>query len=110
MKERVRPEKRLKSAGKRPQQIPLWLRRLDQVKAELRGVRFPRTAEEGFWQCAELSAAALRLLREEVRKSHPGASEGQVEREMRRLLARFSAVDARWMARWRKERAHYFGR
>jgi len=94
---------------KRPNRVPLWLRRLDQVKAELKGVRFPRTTEEGFRQCAELSETALHWLREEVRKSHPGASEGQVEREMRRLLARFSAADARWVARWRKERARYFG-
>src|SRR5437899_6732089 len=87
---------------KHSNRVPLWLRRLDQVKAELKSVRFPRTAEERFRQCAMLSAIALRLLRESIRTVHPGASEGQIEMEMRRLLARFAQADARWVAKWRK--------
>lgn len=90
--------------------VPRWLKRLDLVKAELKGVRFPRTAEEGLRQCAMLSTTGLRLLRESIRNSQPGASEEEIEMEMRRLLARFSQADARWVARWRKERALYFGR
>ena len=95
---------------KHSNRVPLWLRRLDQVKAELKSVRFPRSAEEGFRQCVMLSATALRLLRESIRTAHPGASEEQIELEMRRLLARFAQADARWVAKWRKERARYFGR
>lgn len=90
--------------------VPRWLKRLDLAKAELKGVRFPRNAEEGVRQCAMLSAAGLRLLRESISTSQAGASEEQIETEMRRLLARFSRADARWVARWRKERARYFGR
>ena len=36
-------------------QAPIWIRRLDVVKAELRNVRFPKSAYEGSRQCAELS-------------------------------------------------------
>jgi len=90
--------------------LPLWLRRLDQVKAELKAVRFPHTAEEGFRQCVALSTTALRWLRDSIRDAHPGASEEELEMERRRLLARLSAAEARWTAKWREERARYFGR
>jgi len=50
---------------KRTNRVPPWLRGLRQVKAELRGVRFPRTAEEGFRQGVVLSAASLRMLEEQ---------------------------------------------
>jgi len=91
-------------------ELPLWLRRLGQVKAELRGTRFPRTAEEGFRQCVALSTAALRWLGDSIRDAYPRASEEQLETERRRLLARLSAAEGRWLAEWRKERRHYFRR
>lgn len=87
---------------KRVKRIPVWLRRLDRVKAELRGTRFPRTAEEGLRQCAALSALSLRLLREEVSKGRAGTGRTQVETEMSRLLARFASADTRWAPRWRR--------
>jgi hypothetical protein len=91
-----------------PKRVPIWLRRLGLVKAEMKTVRFPRTAQEGFEQGLLLSANALRLLRDSLRKDHPGASEKRIDLEMRRLMARFSAADRRWGARWRKECDHYF--
>jgi len=54
---------------KQPKQVPLWLRRLRLVKAELKGERFPRNAEEGLRQVAALSAAGRRILRPEVRSA-----------------------------------------
>ena len=45
----------LRSTVRHPKKIPLWLRRMDLVKAEMKTVRFPRTAREGFRQCVELS-------------------------------------------------------
>ena len=95
---------------KRPKQVPLWLRRLDLVKAEMKTVRFPRTAQEGFRQCAELSATARRWFLDSLRQDHPGASAEEIEHERRLLLARFSAAEACRVAKWRKERARYFGR
>lgn len=89
---------------------PGWLRGLARVKAELRGTRFPRTAEEGFRQCAELSAASLSLLREEIKKDRTGASERQVDIAMSHLLARFADADTRWASRWRRHCARSFGR
>jgi len=89
---------------------PLWLRRLDQVKAELKGTRFPRTAEEGFQQCVALSTTALRWFRESIRESHPSASEEQQQNERQRLLAKLSAAEVRWLDAWRKERGGYFRR
>ena len=95
---------------KQPKQVPLWLRGLARVKAELKTTQFPRSAQEGFRQCAMLSADALRLLRQSVGKSRPGANQEQLDREIGRLLARFAHADARWVGRWRRERARYFGR
>ena len=89
---------------------PLWLRRLDQVKAELKGTRFPRTAAEGFRQCVALSTTALRWLRDSIRDAHPRASKEEIETERRRLLARLSGAEGRWLAEWRKERVRYFRR
>ncbi len=83
--------------------VPWWLKRLDLVRAELRGVRFPRTAEEGIRQCAELSEVSMRLLKEQVGRSLGTRNEQKVEREIHRLMARFSEIDKRWKAGWRKE-------
>lgn len=91
-------------------ELPVWLRRLDRVKAELKGTRFPRTAEEGFRQCVALSTTALRWFGDSIRDAHPKASEEELETERRRLLARLSAAEGRWLAEWRKERARYFRR
>lgn len=97
-----------KESLKRANRVPLWLRRLDLVKAEMKTVRFPRTAEEGFRQCAMLSATAMRWLRQSIKAEHPGASEEKVDLELRKLMARWSAADARWIAKWKKERDRYF--
>ena len=74
---------------------PRWLRRMDLVKTELKTVRFPRTAQEGFRQCIELSETARRWFRQSLRADHPGASEEEVETERRLLLARRCATQAR---------------
>jgi hypothetical protein len=89
-------------------QAPLWLKRLDLVKAELKTVRFPHTAQEGFRQCVELSETALRWFRQSICEAHPGASEEAIEKERCLLLARFSAAEARWIKKWKKERGRYF--
>ena len=93
---------------KRSKKVPLWLRRLDTVKAEMKTVRFPRNAQDGFRQCAALSETALRWFRQSIRGGHPGASEPEIEEERRLLLARFSAAEARWITKWKKERGRYF--
>jgi len=93
---------------KRSNKVPLWLRRLDLVKAEMKTVRFPRTTQEGFRQCAELSETARRWFRESIRADHPEASEEEIESERRLLPARFSAAQARQIAKWKKERDRYF--
>jgi hypothetical protein len=105
-KEKTRDAKVSSSVRK----LPLWLRRLDQVKAELKATRFPRTAEEGYRRCVMLSTTALRWLEDSIRTAQPGASKKAVEAEKRHLLARLSAAQARWLVRWRKERVRYFGR
>lgn len=90
-------------------QVPLWLQRLGLVKAELKSVRFPRTAEEGLRQVAALSAVSLRMLKEDVRSDMPRATEKQVRVAMRGLLARISRAEAQHTNFWQKERARHFG-
>lgn len=99
---------RSKTKAGRSRRVPLWLRRLDQVKSEMRATQFPRTAEEGFRQCAVLSAVALRWLRDSIRDDHPGASRQELETEIRRLLVQLSAEETRWLVQWKKERRSYF--
>jgi hypothetical protein len=88
----------LRSAVRHPKKIPLWLRRMDLVKAEMKTVRFPRTAREGFRQCVELSENVRRWFWESIRADHPEASEEEIENERRLftspLLCRSSAPDS----------------
>jgi hypothetical protein len=93
---------------KRSNRVPLWLRRLDLVKAEMKTVRFPRTAQEGLCQCAELSETARRWFWQSIQADHPGASEEEIEKERRLLLARFCAAQVRRIEKWKKERDRYF--
>jgi hypothetical protein len=102
------PNKQGQRAAKRPKQPPLWLRRLDLVKAELKTVRFPKTAAEGFRQCAMLSAIMRRWFLDSICQEHPGWSEEQIEQERRLILARSSAAGTRWIAKWKKECDRYF--
>ena len=108
MKGETRESKKTQSAAKRQKQPPIWLRRLDLVKAEMKTVRYPRTAAEGFRQCAMLSETARRWFLDSIRQEHPGWSEEQIEQERRLILARWSAAQTRWIARWKKERDRYF--
>ena len=96
--------------GKLPEQVPLWLRRLGLVKAELKSARFPRNAEEGFREAAALSAAGLRILRAEVHSGLRRVDKMRIETATRRLLARLSHADAQRIPAWKRERARYFGR
>lgn len=73
----------------------------------MKTVRFPRTTQEGFRQCAELSETARRWFLDSIRQDHPGASEEEIEQERRRLLARFSAAQICWIRKWKKERDRY---
>jgi hypothetical protein len=98
----------LRSTVRHPKKISLWLRRMDLVKPEMKTVRFPRTAREGFRQCVELSENVRRWFWESIRADHPEASEEEIEKERRLLLARFCAAQARQIAKWKKERDRYF--
>jgi hypothetical protein len=96
------------SCMKHTKKIPFWLRRMDRVKAEMKTVRFPRTAQEGFRQCAELSETALHWLAQSIQDCHPGATEEKIDQERRSLLARFSAAETGRVVKWKKERDRYF--
>lgn len=97
-----------KKKARRLKQPPLWLRRLDLVKAEMKTVKFPRTAAEGFRQMVMLSETARRWFLDSIRQEHPGWSEEQIEQERRLILARFSAAETRWIAKWKEECDRYF--
>jgi len=78
--------------------IPWWLNKLDLVRDELRSIHFPRTAEEGLWQTADLSAASMGMFKDEISKALGTRDGGPVERETRRLITHFSRMDERWKA------------
>jgi hypothetical protein len=94
---------------KKPKRVPLWLQRLALAKAELRGTRFPCSAEEGIRQVAALSAIGLRMLEEAVESTMSRATEGQVKVAVRRLLARLSQSEVQRTNFWQRERARDLG-
>jgi hypothetical protein len=68
--------------------IPWWLRRLDLVRAELKGMTFPRTAEEGLRQCAELSALSMELFKAEIGKTlNTGPKRGWIGNQVASWIA-----------------------
>jgi hypothetical protein len=105
---RVKLKTALRSTVKHPKKAPLWLRRMDLVKAEMKTIRFPRTAQDGFRQCVELSETARRWFRQSIRTGHPGASDAEIEKERRLLLARLCAAQTRRLAIWKTELDRYF--
>lgn len=93
---------------KNRKQVPRWLKHLDKVKAELREVSFPRSAEDGFRQCMALSAFALRLLEDGVRSVRGRADEKETAMAMSRLLTRMSYGEVRRVIKWRKDCVCFF--
>jgi len=79
-------------------EIPWWLKGFDRVRAEFRNTPFPRKAEEGLRQCAELSAVSMELLKNEIRKRLRHKDEERVKVATRLLLARLSHIDYWWKA------------
>jgi|SRR5581483_2671066 len=102
---KIRKDQRMRKQTKQP---PIWLRRLGLVKAELKTVRYPRTAAEGFRQMVMLSETAQRWFLDSIRQEYPKWSEEQVEQERRLILARWSAAETWWIAKWKEERDRYF--
>jgi hypothetical protein len=94
----------------RAPRIPIWLRRLDLVRTELRTTRFPRTADEGFRAADALAADGWRMLREQVASGMRGARPETIDRATHVVLARMKQVRTDWATRWRGERGRYFGR
>jgi hypothetical protein len=85
---------------RRQKPVPRWLRRLDLVKAELKGWRFPRTAQEGLTLCAMLSAANLRIFYSTAgHKTDPD-----------RLLNRLRQAELARIPKWKRDCARTFGR
>ena len=85
---------------KKKPELPVWLRRLSRVKEELRGYEWP-TRAEGLRQGMALMAMGLEALEKSASSSKVTVSE---------TLAAFARADARWVARWRKERVKVFPR
>lgn len=75
----------------------IWLRNLKKVKEELRGERWPRNAQEGFYTGTVLMAHALEQIRKDIKTRMPGASDNTIELEFSRMLIRFNKMDERWI-------------
>ncbi len=88
--------------------VPIWLRKLSRVKADLRGGRWPRTTEEGLRQAIGLMALAYQILTNQIKTKMPRASKSMIQKAVLREVAHFSKLDARWVQRWKIERKKYF--
>lgn len=84
--------------------IPIWLRRLALAKVEADAERDVMSPEEGLRLALELMAQAQNTLRESIMRQGRHLSDVDVAREIRQLRAQFAQLDARWLARWRRER------
>ncbi|MBI3609669.1 MAG: hypothetical protein HY204_03090 [Nitrospirae bacterium] len=94
--------------NKQRRAIPLWLRKLGQVKSELRGSCWPRTVEAGVRETAALSEIALQSLKQEAQAARQKTDIETIRKRMQEILARASRMDAQRMALWKKERARFF--
>ena len=83
-----------KKPPKQSGKVPIWLRRLPEVKEEFKGIKWP-SASEGFEQGFELMAAAFETL----------GTKG-----LSGKLARFACRDQRLRCRWRKELVQAFSK
>ncbi len=83
----------------------LWLKGLKKVKEELRGERWPQSAQEGFSIGISLMAHALEDLKKNMQKKMPGANGRRIQLEIRRTLLRFNKTDSRWIARYKRDYA-----
>jgi len=75
----------------------IWLRKLKKVKEELRGERWPRSAQEGFYTGTVLMTHALEQIRTDIKTRLPSASDTRIELEFSRMLIRFNKMDERWI-------------
>ena len=78
---------------------PVWLRNLHRVREDLQGHRYPRNANEGMRQTAELSAAALKMLEQQ-----------NPRRPLADVLARLAHAEQRRRERWQRERERFFSK
>ena len=89
---------------KNTHKLPLWLRQLDKVKRDLQGIRWP-SAKEGFQQGLALMAMGLESLETEARNTISSNDPILIQKHILERIRQFQELDARWIARWRKERA-----
>lgn len=72
--------------------MPFWLRRLEDVRRELKWTIFPRNPEEGVRQCAALSVAALGLI-DDRKSGVAGMHRSAAISRTRCIFARLSRAD-----------------
>lgn len=87
--------------------FPIWLRRLELVKKELRTMQWP-SEEDGFRQGLELLSFGQLLLRQEAPSAVKKGGFRLMNRWIEKQLSGFALADERWVRRWRKERGRYF--
>lgn len=96
---------------KKPEGVPIWLRRLDLVAKELReGRPSSAPAEERIEAALSLMADGLVCLYERAEKNSRVRRKAVIGARVQEQMARFRSLDADWIRRWRRERARTFGR
>jgi hypothetical protein len=96
---------------KKPERVPIWLRRLDLVAKELRGERpSSAPAEERIEAALSLMADGLVCLYERAGRNSRVRRKAGIGARVRGQMARFRSLDADWIRRWRRERGRTFGR
>lgn len=97
--------------GDKPERIPIWLRRLSLVGAQLReGSPLPAGAEQRIDLALSLMAEGLMCLYERAEKNNRGRRKAAISNRVREEMAIFRSLDADWIRRWRRERGRAFGR
>lgn len=68
-----------KDSQYQPKNLPLWLRKLKDVKEEVYSEIVPQSFEERLSQCLALMAHGLNTLKESIRHKFPKASEAKIK-------------------------------
>lgn len=97
--------------GKKPERMPIWLRRLDLVAHQLRTERpLSGKAEARINMALSLMAEGLACLYARAEKDTRSRQKAAITAGVRQQMAAFRSLDADWIGCWRRERGRTVGR
>ena len=87
-----------------------WLKNLSLIKAELKSESFPKSSQEGFRIGIALMAQGWKSIRDNIKSGISYPDEQDLKKEIKKILTKFSMLDARLIENWKNERKRFIGK